>query len=90
MLICLLYKISRAARENIWLADLRHGLRATYIPVGPTTQSLSLECIYFFIIMKCRTRSIVNVKGVIQLSKSQITLEGNDSLCDVDGAKHKW
>lgn len=36
-----------------------------------------------------RTRSIVNVKGVIQLSKSQITLEGNDSLCDVDGAKHK-
>ena len=32
----------------------------------------------------------MNVKGVIQLSKTQITLESNDSLCDLDGAKHKW
>ncbi|XP_022797417.1 integrin alpha-9-like isoform X2 [Stylophora pistillata] len=36
-----------------------------------------------------RTRSIVNVEGEIRLSKSQITLESNDSVCDVDGAKHK-
>ncbi|XP_078376335.1 integrin alpha-8-like isoform X2 [Oculina patagonica] len=36
-----------------------------------------------------RTRRIVNMNGAIILSKSQITLESNDSLCDLDGDKHK-
>ncbi|KAJ7389998.1 integrin [Desmophyllum pertusum] len=36
-----------------------------------------------------RTRRIVNVNAVIKLSKAQITLESNDSLCDLEGVKHK-
>lgn len=28
--------------------------------------------------------------GDIKLSESQITLESNDSLCDLDGTKLKW
>lgn len=36
-----------------------------------------------------RTRRIVNVNAAIRLSESQITLESNDSLCDLDGAKRK-
>ena len=32
----------------------------------------------------------MNVNAAIRLSESQITLESNDSLCDLEGAKLKW
>ena len=37
-----------------------------------------------------RTRSIANVEGTIQLSRTQIVLESNDSLCRLEGQYHKW
>ena len=37
-----------------------------------------------------RTRSIVNVEGSIQLSRTQIVVESNDSLCRLEGQYHKW
>ena len=37
-----------------------------------------------------RSQSIVKVEGKITLSRQQITLEGNDSLCDLEGVTHKW
>jgi len=36
-----------------------------------------------------RTRSIVNVEGSIQLSRNQIVVESNDSLCRLEGQYHK-
>lgn len=36
-----------------------------------------------------RTRSIVNVEGMIQLSRNQIVVENNDNLCHLDGQYHK-
>ena len=32
----------------------------------------------------------MNVDAKISLSESQITLESNDSLCNLEGAKVKW
>ena len=37
-----------------------------------------------------RTRSIVNVEGSIQLSRTQIVVESNNSLCRLEGQYHKW
>ena len=37
-----------------------------------------------------RSQSIVNVVGKIKLSEQQITLEGNHSVCNLEGTQHKW
>lgn len=37
-----------------------------------------------------RSQSIVNVVGKIRLSEQQITLEGNHSVCNLEGTQHKW
>lgn len=36
-----------------------------------------------------RSQSIVNVVGKIKLSEQQITLEGNHSVCNLEGTQHK-
>ena len=37
-----------------------------------------------------RSQRIVNVVGKINLSEQQITLEGNHSVCNLEGTQHKW
>ena len=57
----------------------------SFVDIGhPASVTLTLTSCFF------RTRRIVNVIGGIKLSESQITLESNDSLCDLDGTKFKW
>ncbi|XP_074622767.1 integrin alpha-9-like isoform X2 [Acropora palmata] len=36
-----------------------------------------------------RTKSVVSVRVVMKLSEQQITVEGNDSTCDLDGKRYK-
>lgn len=37
-----------------------------------------------------RSQSIVNVVGKIRLSEQQIALEGNHSVCNLEGTQHIW
>ena len=82
------FSVARDERGRSGLCfDLSHR-RSTTVSLetkNPSPFEEITSCWFLF-----RTKSVVSVTIATTLSEEQITVEGNDSTCDLNGKRYKW